>query len=225
MNSKIKAIVWDLDGTLFYSEKTASSIKKVLISICSKYTGDGLVYAKKRFEKVSANNNWIKTAFLITKKNELDIVLEMEKKIKRHLFAKRSPELLSLFSKLKKYRHFVLTNSTQENTFKVLDRLGFVEKPGKLRFFEKVFSSDSEKTLKPNLKMFRGVLQFSNLKPKEILMVGDFDNMDIIPAKKLGMDTHGVGSAISGNTRSATVLELPKYLKFRFIRKLLYKIK
>jgi 2-haloalkanoic acid dehalogenase type II len=45
------------------------------------------------------------------------------------------------------------------------------------------------KAVKPNPRIYRTVLQKLGVKPSEALMVGDTPEIDIVPAKKLGMKT------------------------------------
>lgn len=222
MEKKIKVIIWDLDGTIFYSPETAVSIHRELVKICSVSTGKSIKESRVIFEKMSEKHRWTRAAALITNKKEIDVVLELENKVKRHRFASYNPALLSVFKKLNSYKHLILTNSTTSNTVKVLLKLGFMNLPRELKTFESIFAADTQKVIKPNTKIFKNVLKFTGLKPDEHLMVGDFDEMDILPASKLGIDTHGIGErARSANTWSQTIFEVPQYLKNRRVKRLL----
>lgn len=55
--------------------------------------------------------------------------------------------------------------------------------------FEKIFTPENTKALKPDPKVFLVALKDLGVSPEETLMVGDDLERDILPAKKLGMNT------------------------------------
>lgn len=55
--------------------------------------------------------------------------------------------------------------------------------------FEKIFTPENTKALKPDPKAFLVALKDLGVSPKETLMVGDDLEIDILPAKKLGINT------------------------------------
>jgi HAD superfamily hydrolase (TIGR01549 family) len=52
-----------------------------------------------------------------------------------------------------------------------------------------ICTAKEAKAVKPNPQIYRTVLQEFGVKPKEVLMVGDTPETDVIPPKKLGMKT------------------------------------
>ena len=55
-------------------------------------------------------------------------------------------------------------------------------------FFELVIASEDSKQ-KPSALPFKHALELLNLKPEQVLMVGDSKNRDIVGAKRVGMKT------------------------------------
>ena len=43
--------------------------------------------------------------------------------------------------------------------------------------------------IKPNLKIFKEMLKITNIKPKECIMIGDKLNDDVIPPRKINMNS------------------------------------
>jgi len=65
----------------------------------------------------------------------------------------------------------------------------FIIKSLGLEEFARVFTLKETKFLKPDQRAFLAVLEKLKVKPEETLMVGDELERDLIPAKKLGMET------------------------------------
>ena len=59
-------------------------------------------------------------------------------------------------------------------------------------FFDGVFVSENLKVSKDKSDFYRKILKQVKAKPEECLMVGDRENRDILPAKKIGMKTFRV---------------------------------
>jgi len=57
------------------------------------------------------------------------------------------------------------------------------------RYFKEYFTSKELGAKKPDIKSFQGILDKLNLKPSEVIMVGNDYTKDIVPAKTIGMRT------------------------------------
>jgi FMN phosphatase YigB (HAD superfamily) len=110
------------------------------------------------------------------------------------LHLKANPDLVMKITQMKKYRHFILTNSSTKLVKKSLKELGFVSKSG-LPFypFEKIFSRDVTLTLKPNSQALSTVLRYTNNPACSHLVIGDSYRDDIEPANKLRCQTADIG--------------------------------
>lgn len=185
----IKVMVWDLDGTLHVSPEAAKEMEKTFITMVAEKNENSFKEAKKAFLDSSKNSNWSKAVSNLTGKDELEVLMELEKRVKRANYAKKDKKILDLFKKLSDFRHIILTNASYSNTDSTLEHLGFSEKDGGSFPFEKIFSPDKTGVFKPNSQMFKEVLNHTKLKPQDHLMIGDSLAADILPAKRLNFRT------------------------------------
>lgn len=82
----------------------------------------------------------------------------------------------------KKYALHIITNGFNEVQMLKLKNTGIVI------FFDKVITSDNAGTQKPKPGIFEYALSAANAKKKESVMVGDDLEVDILGAKKFGLD-------------------------------------
>lgn len=68
-------------------------------------------------------------------------------------------------------------------------KLKRIEQLGLTKFFDKIFTSDMAGHNKPNPRMFLQVLEHYKACAEECIMIGDSPNVDLAPAKELGMHT------------------------------------
>ena len=81
-----------------------------------------------------------------------------------------------------KYSLHIITNGFKEVQSLKLQNSGIIQ------FFEKVITSDNAGAQKPKEAIFEYALSTANAKKKESLMVGDDLEVDILGAKKFGLD-------------------------------------
>lgn len=82
----------------------------------------------------------------------------------------------------KKYKMGVIANQSLGTA----DRL---EKFGLLKYIDLVIASAEEGVAKPDKRIFEIALSRANCNPKQSVMIGDRIDNDIVPAKKIGMNT------------------------------------
>lgn len=216
--NKVKAIVWDLDGTLYYSPKSAEVIKKAFVKILASRNNLSYNDSLKTFNN-NTNVSWSKLVSRETGLSEFDVLMSLESMVDRTKYVEKDLDLVDMVSSLSNYRHLILTNAAEKNAKNVLKKLGFKKGDS----FEKIFSVDNTKTFKPNLAAFKKVLSYTKLPPDEHIMVGDFINADIVPAKKLGFVTCLVKSKSNEADFSlSSVHKIPRIFTFagRFLNKL-----
>lgn len=93
------------------------------------------------------------------------------------------PEVMETLEYLKKhYRLHIITNGFNEVQYKKLKNSGIQH------FFEKIVTSDTAGSQKPNIKIFKYALTSVNARKKESLMIGDDWEIDILGAKAYGLD-------------------------------------
>lgn len=176
----IKCIIWDYDGTLYESEEIGSELKKTFFLISKKY--------KTKLTMVEFDNksellgSWSTATNYFTSMPETDILDLVDSKIDKLKFIKKNPEIVKFIeSTQKKYLHLILTNSTKKEVELGLKKIGFKENT-----FNKIFSRDYTKFLKPDVEIYKQIQNFTNLKKNNFLCVGDSLSCDIKPAKEFG---------------------------------------
>jgi len=93
------------------------------------------------------------------------------------------PEVIETLEYLKlHYRLHIITNGFNEVQYKKLNNSRIKH------FFEKIVTSDSAGSQKPNIKIFEYALTSVNARKKESLMIGDDWEIDILGAKAYGLD-------------------------------------
>jgi len=182
----IEVLIWDLDGTLYHE---IPELKKAILQNAVKAVAKTKRIAFSEAEKLFLKNyerfkSNTKTLFHLGV--DRDYVISGDWYNQAQLkFIKKDPLLADIFKKLQNLRHIIHTNSERKIALKKLKILGL-----DLNLFEKIFtSSDMAGKVKPDPSAFKLVLQFTKLKPKEHLFIGDSVGKEVIPAKKLGMKT------------------------------------
>lgn len=105
-------------------------------------------------------------------------------------YLEHSPKKTNLFPNVhetldylkSKYKLSIITNGFQEVQYIKL------EKSQLATYFEFVVTSEQVGVKKPDNKIFRHALQLAQAKPQNSLMVGDNFMVDIVGARKVGMD-------------------------------------
>ncbi len=83
----------------------------------------------------------------------------------------------------------LFTNVKKEETLKILGAVGLPTE-----WFTNILTGDDIPTRKPSLDGFKEMIKRSELGADELIYVGDRVNVDIVPAKRVGMHTCLVGS-------------------------------
>ncbi len=201
-------LIWDVDGTLYPSTKEG---KKIFEEVYSKKVKEALGID---FEEVEL---WFKQKKKIYKSSTLtfltlsighlkDLAKYFDKTVAEKIPIKKDPKLIALFEKLKNYEHYALRNGTYKGTIKILKRLGLDQikwRGCEFGPFKKVWATiDTMGVPKPHPAVFEYVRTYLFLKengrfPKneaeakkfaqKILMIGDREEVDLEPARGLGM--------------------------------------
>ncbi|MFN4212831.1 MAG: HAD family hydrolase [Microgenomates group bacterium] len=209
---KIRFLIWDVDRTLWSSTKLAKIIKEEFIIYLKKFIKRSKKEVFNLFNTESKKwESWSKTVSFLTGIEEERIILDIERKINKYKYLKKDKKLLEVFNKLKQYRHLILTNGSHKNTLLSLQSLGFPlnainDSFFELYPFEKIFSIEKTCAAKPKKEAFLKILEYTNMLPENHLIIGDSFELDIKPAKKLGMRTCLVGKI--NNNSDFSVLEV-----------------
>jgi HAD superfamily hydrolase (TIGR01549 family) len=182
---RAKIIVWDYDGTLYQNSKLVENLEKAYFKYFQKNTGKD--WTLKHFRTESAKNDgWAKTISIYTQKNLTNIMDDVEKNFKKHLYLKKDNSLITKITSLKNKKHLILSNSKTLDIKKGLEAIGFNKKNS---IFEKIVGRDSYGFYKPDPRIFKMIQEYSKLPTKKHLMIGDSLKDDILPAKKAGFNT------------------------------------
>lgn len=177
-----KLIIFDLIGTLarFESKIKESDYinfyRKLGINLKNK---DEIKNFIKEFRKLlSFSKSWI------------DLSNNLLKKFLKKFSKKKIKELAEFYNKNMYFKFFDDVKYILDLPIKkaILTRTGkFLFKELKLEKFFKIFTPRETKFLKPDKRAFIAVLNYHKSKPEETIMVGDEPEIDLIPAKEIGI--------------------------------------
>ena len=190
----IKAVVFDIDGTLYYSLSYLRHLTRGIIEALAELMKVDLKEAEMRFLSIK---NQVKTISMglkllgIDRHRFYEVVVE---KVEPCKYIRPRPELKKLLANLKakKIKVGCHTNSSRKLAKKVLKCLGL-----SLNDFDLVITCDDAEP-KPSEEGYLTVMKILGLKPDEILYVGDRWEVEIEPAKRLGMKTALVSRKLHG---------------------------
>lgn len=184
----IKVLIWDIDGTMYDFRKTPGLHEDIRTSeyrVIENHTGWSRAKTLVRFLPLyKKEKSGTKSAAILSGIPVSQAALEGEKYLDRLKYIRPDPKLVGLFGKLKIYTHFMLVNGVQDMTKQVLKKLGL-----DLGIFTEIVTSEIVGDNKPSPKGFEYILNKTNLPPDQHLMIGDREEVDLKPAKKLGMKT------------------------------------
>jgi len=183
---KVKVIVWDVDGTWYRNSVglVDEEIKQrcLLIADLLKVSFEEAVELEEKTVKDIKSHT--KTVSKLTGLSIIDVLNRVSAKIDRSKFLMRDEKLIKMFEGLKGYRQVVLSNMRRESLLRTMEILGLDKS-----IFDFLVLPDETGVTKPDLRAFKMVLEKTGLKPSEHLFVGDREEVDIVPAKRFGMQT------------------------------------
>lgn len=186
----IESIVFDLDGTLYKSiPEVDRALREYWVSEIGKkqnlnYEAAEQLFAerKKRYKSSTEvlRQMGFGTAYDIIRLAEAAYMPELRK----HLL--NDQQLQETLARLgKDYELAIITNSSIENTHEKLGMLGL-----SAGLFSAIVGIDDQGIItKPHPQMFTVLLQTLEKDGKSIMIVGDRIGVDLVPAKKFGMQT------------------------------------
>ncbi|OGK64393.1 hypothetical protein A2313_00720 [Candidatus Roizmanbacteria bacterium RIFOXYB2_FULL_41_10] len=192
MNKRpIKNIIWDVDGTLYQNIPALKPYyNQFKIDYLAKYLPQLSVKDRElRFQKTKAElKSNTKTIAQMTGKSITEVGQEFELYIPKKKYIRQDPHLVELFASLigkKQIKNFALRNGMTKVTKDIIDWVGLKESD----FVEIVGMFDRFADSKPDDSGYRYLLEKYHLVLETTLAIGDRINVDLVPAKKLGMQT------------------------------------
>lgn len=183
---KSKIIVWDVDGT-WYSVKggLADEELRQRCFVISKKLGVSFKKAKElEREMAKKTKSHTKAVSVLTGMSIMEVLNTVGPRIDRSKFLEKDEKLIEMFENLKNYKHVIVSNMRSQSLYKTMVLLG-VDK----NIFDFIILPEETGVTKPDLTAFRKVFEKTGLTPAEHLFVGDREEVDIVPAEKLGMQT------------------------------------
>jgi HAD superfamily hydrolase (TIGR01549 family) len=188
--SGIKAIGFDVDGTLYNTPDAMSvAVAKILIekaAIELSRDPDDLAeeYIKRR-DEFRSNTKTLNSFGLDGEKIFQDVWdgIAIEK------YVTPDEKLVKMIAKLKKiYQIFIISNGTGRQVERKLQYLGLNYKD----FDPRIYCYD-QGWMKPDPQPFLAALESLNIRPEEIVYVGDREDIDVEGAQAVGMKAIYVG--------------------------------
>jgi FMN phosphatase YigB (HAD superfamily) len=199
---EIKAIGWDLDGTLYPPGSIPSeAIRHEMMRRVADSFGWDIVKATAEFERVYRQfNSHTKTLTALGVNGE-DFFTRLWDELRLENYLQSDTRIVSLITAVRDLglRQFIVTNSNREDQIQRKLRLIGLDP----EFFEVRVSTVGLGAVKPEPKPFweavgrlnrrlgsvESVEGVSEIKPEQILYIGDREKTDIVGAKQVGMRT------------------------------------
>lgn len=188
---EIRALVFDLEGTLYNSKELADEWRVQVFKLVREKTGRSDEEILKEFIKITKELegkgfrrppvSMIIERVGITR-GEFYKAIES---VDPYKYLQPDPELRKILEYLKsKWRLAMLTNLSRKSTLNILSALGLDSD-----IFDPLITASEMEKGKPDPEPFRRITEELGLEPSSIVMVGDSVSSDLEPAKKVGMKT------------------------------------
>jgi HAD superfamily hydrolase (TIGR01549 family) len=209
----IKIIIWDVDGTLYApSIAMGKAVLESAYATIERRMGWPRYKVEEEFAKVHEKITLSQTeaVSIICGITTAEAARETDAHLNRSQFISRDEKLIALFRQLSGFSHYILGNGSHDLIIAGLDALGLDRNQ-----FKEIVTSEIVGVNKPNDAGFRYIMQKTGLPPESHMMVGDRENVDLAPAKALGMHTCLVWSpkpSLVADVTLLTVYELSQIL-------------
>jgi len=184
---KIKHVWWDLDGTIYKMPTEFEKLKynrrfELYSEIVNKPITDQL---KKEYMKIYEKCGSHSAVFIFLGKKKGFWQTEHQK-IDLLSYLQPDQKTTGMFIEFKTlpYLHSIFTNRKTDYVKKILGHMKIEHS-----IFKHILTNEDIKHPKPHVDGYNKIIKLSDLKPNQILYVGDRIMADILPAKKVGLQT------------------------------------
>ena len=194
----IKAVIFDLDGTLASFNIDYMAARAEIISLLTEQglpssllsLKEGVFDMLKKAKQHIANNGKEEKDFLKLKKKAISIVERYESEAARK--TSLLPNVLKTLKTLReiKLKLAICTTNGEKSTSHILERFQITH------FFEAVITREAVSAVKPDPAHLEAALKALNIRPEEAVVVGD-STRDMECARKLNVIAVGVTTGIS----------------------------
>jgi len=180
---KMKALLFDVDGTLLSEEPLVNYMMPIVYEELAKKLGINREKARKIFlqevQRRWGRDEWFSWNFFFTYFG-LDLKYEDFIRENPHLL-RVYPEVTNVLQQLKsRVKLAIVTSGPAYQRLKL-------EVTGLLNYFQVVITRDESGVVKPDPKAFIPAIEVLGVNPSETAVVGDSLEWDILGAKSLGM--------------------------------------
>ncbi len=186
----IKAIGWDLDGTLYPADAISwRVVRDKQIETLMHIRGWDRALATQQFEETISRLGSSTETMIALGADGREFFHALWDELSLEKYIHHDDAIVAMFQRLSGYRHFLVSNSNlNRHIASKLSLIGL-----SVDMFEVCLSTDELGVSKPNPKPFEEVLRRMHLLPSECLYVGDRVETDIVGAARVGMHTCLVG--------------------------------
>jgi len=204
----VKYCLWDVDLTFYtISPLLEKEFRQTIYSYLAQKLNISSIKAKKAFDKEHQKSKSKTAAFEALGLDKYAIQKAIDS-IDKKRYLKKDPKLISLFKNLKSYQHLIITNTTKKSLAETLKILGL-----KREIFKAIITKEDTVHYKPDPEPFLKALHLLGVKASECVSIGDSENKDIIPPKKLGTKTIMVwGKSKYADASVPTIYDVQKLL-------------
>lgn len=185
--SDIRAIVFDLDGTLYASQEFAATIHNEAVVYMAGLKGvsteemEALMAATRtRLTEESGTVQTLSTVCTELGGSVRELHAIFEERLRPESFLVRDQRVIDLLGRLRKrFRLYIYTNNNRALATRILEYLGLEG------LFERIFAIDDAWRAKPDETMLEQLFSEMELMPAQVLFVGDRYDIDLrLPEQK-----------------------------------------
>lgn len=204
----VKCCIWDVDLTLYtVTSQMKKEFRKKIYEYVSQKLNIPLDQAEQDYEREFKKRK-SKTATMEALGLGRYAIQEVIDSLDKSGYLKKDLRLIQLFKNLRRYKHAIVTNSTRGSIGKTLKILGLGES-----LFKGIVTKEDVSVYKPSPEPFLKALGILEVRAEECVSIGDVNESDIVPAKKLGMKTIFVwGKSKYADMSVPTVYDVGKLL-------------
>lgn len=186
--NKLKVIAWDLDGTLYPNNpQLSAAIEEAKLQLVAATLGVSFLVATQQFSQLYSKLNSNTKVLQQLGINGEEFFVQLWQKLDLDKYIQPNSQLAVALAKLsanKNLRQIIITNSNNQQT--VQKKLACLNIDSSI--FTSIYTSVATGFLKPDPRIFSHVLQQEQIKPSDMVYVGDRPATDILPAYKLGIN-------------------------------------
>lgn len=217
----IQLFIWDFDGTLYrIPEQLAIAERNSKIAVIEKLKKLPHNHAVAEFHRVMQTEKSATAAVAqICGITVYEAAKLSEALFDRRQYIQRDEKLVNLFNILdsrnlliQRRVHYILANGWRAKIEEALPALGLP-----VNLFQEIVTSETVGVNKPHPDGYLYILKKTGLPPDKHLMIGDREAVDLVTAKRLGMQTCLVGGTIEDKAivdfSVPTVYQIADFLK------------